>query len=108
MSKDFFPPKPDVKPTIYAYELVGVDSHKGLLKVGYTVRSAEERVKEQSNKTNYYRIVLIEDATETTHNFYRSRSASSFEKKYIKKDGEWFKCSLKDVSLQSMILEREN
>ena len=34
-------------PSIYAYELPEVPSHRGLLKVGYTVRTAEERVAEQ-------------------------------------------------------------
>ena len=31
------------QPSIYAYELPEVPSHRGLLKVGYTVRTAEER-----------------------------------------------------------------
>lgn len=100
MSKDFFPPKPDVKPTIYAYELVGVDSHKGLIKVGYTVRSAEERVKEQLGTAQIqYRIVLIEDAirndgtTFTDHEVHHHLKQKSISRK----DGEWFKCSLKDV-----------
>lgn len=30
--KEFFPPRPSTNPTIYAYELVGVATHKGLLK----------------------------------------------------------------------------
>jgi hypothetical protein len=28
MKKEFFPPRPPVNPTIYAYELVGVATHK--------------------------------------------------------------------------------
>ena len=39
MSAKFFTPRPDANPTIYAYELPGVASHKGLLKVGYTSRT---------------------------------------------------------------------
>lgn len=100
MNKDFFPPKPDVKPTIYAYELVGVDSHKGLLKVGYTVRSAEERVKEQLGTAQIqYRIVLIEDAIRNDGTTFTDHEVHHrLQKKSIKrKDGEWFKCSLKDV-----------
>jgi hypothetical protein len=100
MSKDFFPPKPDVKPTIYAYELVGVGSHKGLLKVGYTIRNAKERVKEQLGTAQIqYRIVLIEDAirndgtTFTDHEVHHHLKKKSISRK----DGEWFKCSLKDV-----------
>lgn len=30
--KEFFPPRPSTNPTIYTYELVGVATHKGLLK----------------------------------------------------------------------------
>jgi hypothetical protein len=33
----FFPPRPLTNPTIYAYELVGVATHKGLLKIGFTL-----------------------------------------------------------------------
>ncbi len=35
--KDFFPPRPYSNPTIYAYELVGVATHKGLLKIGFNL-----------------------------------------------------------------------
>lgn len=101
MVKEFFPPKPNVKPTIYVYELVGVDSHKGLLKVGYTVRNAQERVAEQLKTSRLkYRIVLVEDAIRsdgtafTDHEVHQHLSRRSIRRK----DGEWFKCSVKDVS----------
>lgn len=100
MNKKFFPPKPDVRPTIYAYELVGVDSHKGLLKVGYTVRSADERVKEQLGTAQIqYRIVLIEDAIRNDGTTFTDHKVHQHLKKksITRKDSEWFKCSLKDV-----------
>jgi len=100
MSKDFFPEKPDVNPSIYAYELKGVDSHKGLLKVGYTTRSVEERIKEQLGTAQIkYRIVLNEDAirndgtTFTDHEVHRYLK----RKKIRNMDGEWFECSVKQV-----------
>lgn len=34
--KYFFPTRPEANPTIYAYELLEVATHKGLLKLGYT------------------------------------------------------------------------
>ena len=46
MAQEFFIARPSVTPTIYAYELVGVNSHKGYIKVGYTDRDVETRVKE--------------------------------------------------------------
>ena len=45
----FFQERPDVKPIIYAYELIGVASHKGYIKVGETSRTAAERIKEQTH-----------------------------------------------------------
>ena len=34
MAQEFFIARPAVTPTIYAYELIGVNSHKGYIKVG--------------------------------------------------------------------------
>ena len=47
MKNNFFPERPQIEPTIYVYELTGVDSHKGFVKVGYTERDVKERIKEQ-------------------------------------------------------------
>ena len=44
---DFFPQKSTSYPSIYAYELTGVQSHKGYIKIGYTERDVKTRVKEQ-------------------------------------------------------------
>lgn len=50
-------------PSIYAYELPDVPSHRGMLKVGYIVRTAEERVAEQCQTAHLkYRIVLVRSA----------------------------------------------
>ena len=37
---DFFPQRPPVSPKIYAYELIGVASHRGYIKVGYASHDA--------------------------------------------------------------------
>ena len=43
MSREFFPPRPDSKPTIYAYEDTN-PQYAGLVKVGYTtVEGAKPR-----------------------------------------------------------------
>ncbi len=100
MSKDFFPQKPDINPTIYAYELIGVNSHKGLLKVGYTVRNAQDRVAEQLKTSRLkYKIVFEESAIRndgtdfTDHEVHQHLKRRSIKRE----DGEWFKCSTKDV-----------
>lgn len=41
--KDFFPPRPSTNPSIYAYELIGVNTHKGWIKIGFTDRNAKMR-----------------------------------------------------------------
>ena len=46
MSNDFFPPRPDSRPTIYAYEDTN-PQYAGLVKVGYTTWTACERIAEQ-------------------------------------------------------------
>ncbi len=43
---EFFPPRPPATPTIYAFASTHPD-HMGLLKVGYTERSAMDRISEQ-------------------------------------------------------------
>ena len=109
MSKDFFPPKPDINPTIYAYELVGVKTHEGLLKVGYTVRNAQERVAEQLKTSRLkYKIVLEEDAIRNDGSAFTDHEVHQYlKKKSIKReDGEWFKCSIKDV--KSAIFDIKN
>ena len=44
----YFPPRPHLTPWIYAYSNPA-PAYKGLLKVGYTTRSVEDRIKEQFN-----------------------------------------------------------
>lgn len=46
---DFFPQRPPVSPKIYAYELIGVASHRGYIKVGYTERDVDIRIREQTH-----------------------------------------------------------
>ena len=38
MAADFFSQRPAITPSIYVYELIGVASHKGYIKIGYTER----------------------------------------------------------------------
>lgn len=44
--KEFFPQRPDSKPTIYAYEDTN-PQYKGLLKVGYTSIDVQNRLAQQ-------------------------------------------------------------
>ena len=105
MSHNFFPQRPKVTPTIYAYRLVGVESHKGFLKVGYTDRSAKERIDEQLHTSKVkYEIVLVESAMSndgscfTDKDVHRILERKGFRRlNPIDKTDEWFKCSVSDV-----------
>ena len=63
MSKDFFPPCPELRPAIYAYEDTN-PQYAGLLKVGYTTLEVQSRVAHQYPTVRPgkppYRIVLKE------------------------------------------------
>ncbi len=105
MTQEFFIARPQVTPTIYAYELVGVDSHKGYLKVGYTDRDVETRVKEQLHTSGIpYKILLKESAMRsdgtcfTDHEIHRVLKRKGYLQLNQGLDkNEWFKCSVNDV-----------
>jgi hypothetical protein len=102
MSNGFFPPRPNSRPTIYAYQ----DTHPqyaGLLKVGYTTVDAQSRVAQQYPTKRPgkppYRIVLEEPAMRNdgtvftdheVHRWLRSQGVSNPE-------GEWFACPVNQV-----------
>ncbi|HNS29568.1 MAG TPA: DEAD/DEAH box helicase family protein [Tenuifilaceae bacterium] len=98
--KEFFPPRPTTNPTIYAYELEGVATHKGWLKIGYTDRDARTRIKEQLGTAAIpYKIVFEESAMKrdgssfSDHDIHRHLLKQGFRNP----EGEWFVCSLNDL-----------
>lgn len=105
MEQNFFPQRPTVTPTIYAYRLLGVDSHKGYLKVGYTDRTAKERIDEQLHTSKIrYEIVLTESAMTndgscfTDKNVHKLLERKGFHRlNPLDKTDEWFDCSMEDV-----------
>jgi len=99
-NKEFFPPRPSTNPTIYAYELVGVTTHSGLLKIGFTDRDAKRRIKEQlGTAAIQHKIVFEESAMKrdgcsfTDHDIHRHLRKKGF----ANPEGEWFKCNLNDL-----------
>lgn len=101
MSKmQFFPPRPLANPTIYAYELLDVKTHIGLLKIGYTDRDAKTRIKEQLGTAKVkYRIVFEESAMKSNGGSFTDHDVHRLlrEWKIVNSSGEWYKCSLKDL-----------
>ena len=61
-NKEFFPPRPAANPTIYAYELIGVATHVGLLKIGFTDRDAQTRIKEQLGTAAIQHTIVFEES----------------------------------------------
>jgi len=102
MSNEFFPQRPESKPTIYAYEDTN-PQYKGLLKVGYTTVDAQSRVAQQYPTRRPgkrpYRIVLEESAMRndgtafTDHDVHRWLRSSGVKNP----EGEWFRCSVEQV-----------
>ncbi len=98
--KDFFPPRPTTNPTIYAYELEGVETHKGWIKVGYTDRDPQIRIKEQLGTAAIkYRIVLEDSAMKRNGSSFTDRDVHRHLRKkgYKNPEGEWFVCTLNDL-----------
>jgi len=102
MSKDFFPPRPVSRPTLYAYE----DTHPqyaGLLKVGYTTVDARSRVTQQYPTLRPgkppYRIVLEEPAMRSDGTVFTDRDVHRMLRiNGVKNpEGEWFRCNVDQV-----------
>jgi hypothetical protein len=102
MSNKFFPLRPQAEPKIYAYE----DTHPkyaGLLKIGYTTKSVQERVAAQYPTRRPgqlpYRIVLEEPAIRsdgtsfTDHDVHRMLRINGIRQE----GGEWFRCTVEQV-----------
>jgi hypothetical protein len=102
MSKNFFPPRPDANPTIYAYHDTN-PQYKGLLKVGFTNTDVQKRVKEQYPTLRPgplpYKIVFEESAMRNDGSAFDDHEVHRYlrKKKIANPDGEWFRCNVKDV-----------
>ena len=102
MGKDFFPPRPESRPTIYAYEDTN-PQYRGFLKVGYTTVDAQSRVAQQYPTLRPgkppYRIVLEESAMRndgtvfTDHDVHRHLRIVGIKNP----EGEWFRCTTEQV-----------
>lgn len=102
---NYFAERPPVTPTIYAYELIGVESHKGYLKIGYTDRDAETRIAEQMHTSAVpYRIVLKASAMRPDGSCFMDHDIHAvLKKKGIPQlnagddKNEWYKCDVNMV-----------
>jgi hypothetical protein len=109
VAQEFFPKRPDVDPRVYAYELPDVSTHVGLIKVGYTVRSAVHRIHEQLGTAHITPHILLDapavrdDGTPfSDHDVHRVLRQNHI----ANTDGEWFRCELKDVQAAILAVKR--
>jgi hypothetical protein len=104
MAKDFFPLRPDISPSIYAYAEPNNPALSGFLTIGYTEKDATKRIAQQYPTARPgkppYKILLDETAMRNdgshfkdhdVHRLLRKRGFSNPQKT------EWFKCSVDDV-----------
>ena len=102
---EYFKQRPSVNPTIYAYCLEGVESHKGCIKVGYTDRDADTRIREQLHTSAVpYKILYTESAMcpdgscFTDHDVHAILKRNGFRQLNKGEDrNEWFFCTVNDV-----------
>lgn len=106
MSQQFFIQRPEVNPTIYVYKLVGVKSHEGYVKVGYTDRSAEIRIEEQIGAVHVPHEILYQESAMrrdgssfTDKQVHKILKRKGFNNLPIDKKNEWFRCDVRDVKI---------
>ena len=99
----YFPQRPDVHPSVYAYRDMNPD-HAGLLKVGYTRHDVERRVAQQfpviqPGEGKPYEIVFAESAMRPDgtsfmdYDVHRRLERNGLENV----GGEWYRCTADDV-----------
>lgn len=102
---DFFPQRPPVSPKIYAYELIGVASHRGYIKVGYTERDVDTRIREQTHTVAVpYRVLetwpamCSDGSCFTDKDLHAVLRRKGFRQLNEGEDrNEWFRCTVNDV-----------
>jgi hypothetical protein len=92
--------KPEVRPRIYAYSIAD-DAHKGLLKVGQTVREVKRRIAEQLKTAAIANFTIEldeyaerEDGSIITDHAVREALKA---KKFANPQLEWMRCTVADV-----------
>ena len=93
-------PKPEARPRIYAYAIDDT-AHRGLLKIGQTIRDVKQRVAEQTKTaaiTNH-RIELDESAERDDGSLFSDHEvrAALKRKGFENTTLEWIRCTVSDV-----------
>lgn len=107
-SQTFFPPRPKLLPKIYAYS-IDAPNRKGLLKVGETNRTVKKRIAEQLRTSGVNYTIEYESnrmrkdgSSFSDHDIHRYLKKKGFKNT----DGEWFRCTIKDVKAAVIALQQ--
>ncbi len=101
MTKVNFTPRPDHTPCIYAYALPTLSERRGQVKIGYTTRTAQQRIQEQlsvlGNPT--YTILVNEPAIKNDGTTFTDKDVHRFlyHNGFTNTENEWFACTAKVV-----------
>ncbi len=113
MANNFFPDKPDNSPKIYAYT-ENTPEYKDLLKIGYTARSLDERMKEHyptrgPNNIKRYNVLLLESSMRNDGTYFLDTDVHKvlIKNGFKNVGGEWFNCKINDVK-SAIISLKEN
>ncbi len=102
MKEKLFPDKSESNPSIYAY----CDNHpqfEGLLKIGFTTKSVEDRVKQQypivSPGSPTYKILFSQSAIRKDGSTFTDKDVHKLliAQGFLNVKGEWFRCNINDV-----------
>ena len=112
---DFFPQRPDAHPTVYAYEFVDVVSHHGYIKVGYTERDVDTRIKEQLHTAairyrllGYWSAMKNDGSCFTDHDVHTVLKKKGCRQLNEGEDrNEWFKCNLDDIKAAIIAIQTD-
>ncbi len=109
-SSDFFPLKPKSNPRIYAFSDYS-PATKGLIRIGFTSRSVQERMKEHfptKRPGKAYDLLLDESAMRNDGTTFYDRDIFRYlKKKNINNpDGDWYDCDIK--TLKAAIIAIKN
>ena len=118
----FFPSRSNNSPKIYGYTELSKE-YEGLIKVGYTERSVEERMKEHYPTSGpegitRYKVLIEESSMRNDGTFFKDHLVHKLLEKngYERVGNEWFRCKPSDLKAaiiaakdkESMEPEREN
>lgn len=97
--EEILAPKPQARPRIYAYSIED-ETHKGLLKVGQTIRDVKQRVAEQTKTAAITATIVLDESAERDDGSIISDHevrAALIRKGHENPQLEWMRCTVKDV-----------